>query len=81
MTTAGTMVAAGPVATMIVPSSSPIPPVILGTMIEPWATELGVALVSFAAVMLVAPLVAGIRRRFRRFATASARSIARASTL
>ena len=65
MNTAGTMITAGPVATMIVPSSSPIPPVTLGAMIAPWATELGAALVSLATIMLVVRLVAGGRRALR----------------
>jgi hypothetical protein len=62
MTTIGGMMTAGPVATMVVPTSSPIPPVTLGAMCAPWATELGAALASAAAIMLVMRLVARRRR-------------------
>jgi len=65
MTTVGTTIATGPVAIMIVPSWSPIRPVTLGTMCAPWATALGAALVSLAAIMLVVRLVAWGQRRLR----------------
>ena len=63
MTTAGPMMTAGPVATMIVPSSSPIPPITLRAMSAPWATELGAALVSLATIMLVLRLATPYRSR------------------
>jgi len=72
MTTAGTMMTAGSVASMIVPSWSPIPPVTLKAMSAPWATELGAALVSLAAIMLVAGLVAGGRPYRGRMSTRTA---------
>ena len=67
MTTVGTTVAAGPVATTIVPSWNPIPPVTLGALIAPWATQLGAALVGLATIMLIVRLVAAAQQRLRGF--------------
>ena len=90
MTTAGPMMTAGPVASMIVPSTSPIPAVTLKAMSAPWAPEVGTALAGLAASMLVGRLVAVGRRKLRfrsapdriraNTATALARSSSRVAT-